>query len=425
MTRRRLIELSPLEEALLLWHEANAVWSFQFGVTAPRLDPERVRQAYNTALAHHPLGRCGIESDSRGRFQWIEDSDADIGEVEVVECPDEETLQQVFLEQIDRPMPLDQAPLARALIARCPTEDILSSQLNHVFVDGLGTLRLLRSVARAYRGEFDPPPAVDIATAHRALDPLPASDWAALTKQWTTRLELAATALTERSRLAPSGGAGVGAGSTIRSFPAAPLLEASRAHNASFGTYSMAAMHLTVERWNHAHDAACDHVGVTQAVNLRPDEWWDDTVANLAAMTSVLTKPSDRRDMTSALTVVRPQVESSQRKEKAREFVAAAKAARMVPFALRRQAFAAAARQQFDTCVLSNLRQVPDPPRFGDDHETVISATTAAMPGVGLTLGVYTAFDELRFLVIYRRETFDRDGANAFVDAFIETLRNG
>lgn len=409
----------------MLWHEANATWNFQLGVSAGRLDPARVRDAYNVALRHHPLTQCFVEPDARGRFQWIQDSDAEISEIEVVECDNEEAVQRLVLDQLERPLPLDAAPLVGAVIARCPNEDILSSHLNHVLADGLGTFRLLRSVARAYRGEFDPPPLADIATAHRALESPPPSSWSALTKQWTTRLDIAAAAVVRRSRLAPSGGDGVGANATVRGFPAAPLLQASRDHNASFGTYSMAAMHVTVQRWNTAHGAPCESVGVTQAVNLRPDEWWDDTVVNLAAMTSVITSPRDRRDLPTALETVRPQVESNQRKEHAREFVAAAAAARVVPFPLRRQAFAAVSRQQFDTCVLSNLRSVPDPPRFTDDHTPIISAATAAMPGVGLVLGVYSAYDELRFLVIYRREAFNQEGANAFVDAFLDTLLNG
>ncbi len=408
----------------MLWHEANDGWNFQVGVTAGRLDPERLERAFGDAMARHPLARCCVEGDVR--FHWASDERAAVGPIDVVECADEDAVQNVALAQLDQPIDLRQAPLIRAVIARTADFDVLSTGFSHVLADGFGSLRFLRSVARAYRGEHDPAPAVDIASAHAALVDSRAADWSELTQKWTTRLELAADAATRRSPLAPSGGRpGAGAGATTRAIPAAPALDASRRHAGSFGTYAMAALHVTVDRWNAAHGEACEHVGVSQAVNLRPPEWWDDVVVSLAAMTSVLSGPGDRIDVATAIAHIGPNLDIEKQRARARALVATSAAGRAVPFALRRQALTAVARQQFDTCMLSNLRSVPDPPRFSDDVQPVISVTTAAMPSLPVGIAMYTAYDELRFMVMYRRECFDEAGVNAFMDAYAETLSCG
>ena len=321
MTDDRVAELSPLEEALLLWHEVNGGWRFELGVSAPRLDAERLRAAYDTALRHHQLAQCSVQADERGGFHWVHEPGATVGRIDVVECADAAALRRLVLAQIATPMALDHAPLVRGVIARCGDRDVLSAGFSHVLADGLGGFRFLRSVARAYRGEPDPSPAVDIAAAHAALASPPSSNWSALTDKWTTRLELAATAVTARSPLARSGGRpGAGAGSTTRSVPMGPLSAAAGRYAGSFGTYAMAALHVTIERWNRAHGVACDAVGVSQAVNLRPAEWHDDVVASLAAITSLLSRPGDRVDVATAMARLGPKLTLEAQRERARAF---------------------------------------------------------------------------------------------------------
>jgi NRPS condensation-like uncharacterized protein len=426
VTDHRVARLSPLEEALLLWHEVNGGWRFELGVSAPTLDPQRLEAAFDSALAHHQLARCAVHADERGGFHWVHDPDATIGPIEVVECADDAARQRVVLAQIATPMALDEAPLVRAVIARCGDRDVLSAGFSHVLADGLGGFRFLRSVARAYRGEPDPAPVVDIAAAHAALASAPSSNWSGLAQKWTTRLDLAATAVTARSPLASSGGrVGAGAGATTRSVPMAALGAAAHRHAGSFGAHAMAALHVTIQRWNRAHNAVCDHVGVSQAVNLRPADWHDDVVASMAAITSVLSRPVDRVDVETAMARLGPQLTAEVQRARAREFVAASAAGRLVPYALRRRALAAVPREQFDTCMLSNFGAVADPPSFTDDSHHAISVTTAAMPLLPVGIAIYTAFAQVHLMVMYRGEYFDENGVNAFVDEYVEALSRG
>lgn len=423
MGRRRLIRLSPIEETLLLWQEAAVPWNAQVALGAPHIDAERARRAYNAAIARHPLAGCSIECDDRGGYSWIHDNAADVGEIETIECADEASLQRVRLDLLERPVAMDAAPLIRPVVARCPTQDILISCISHVMTDGLGVLRLMRSVGRAYRREPDPAPAVDIAVAHLALAPEPSTSWAGLNDRWTQRLRVASTQVRARSRLASSGASSEGGfGLVIRAVDAEEITRVRRTYATWFDAYAMAALHVAIQEWNQNHDAPCELVGVTQGVNLRPHEWWDDVVVNLAAFASVVTEPSDRRDIGVALAKVVPQLDPDLRLQQAREMASAARAARLLPAATRRRGLAALPANQFDTCAISNLGVLSDPPRLVDDAQSLSWIVTPAMPAAGLTIGTTVVGDELQFNACYRRERFDEAGASAFMDAFIATL---
>ena len=290
MVSQRPLDLSAIEEAILIWQEGSIPWNSQVDVSAPRLDPDRVRAAYNIALAHHRLAGSSIRRNAVGRLQWVRDDSPDIGEIGVVECADDDDLDRLRMEQLDAPLAMDAAPLVRTVIARRPGDDVLVSCVSHVMCDGMSVFRLARSVGRAYRGAHDPSPPVDIPTAHRVLSPAPPRSLPDLARRWATRLELAGAVMTDRARLAPDGGSdSSGFGLVVRRVPAADIAAARRRRGGSFDAYAMAALHVAVERWNRDHGAACDRVGISQGVNLRPDEWSDDVVVNLAAFASVVT----------------------------------------------------------------------------------------------------------------------------------------
>jgi NRPS condensation-like uncharacterized protein len=424
--RRRLISLSPIEESILLWQDAAVPWNTQVALSAPRIDTDRVRAAFGAAMARHPLATCAVERDERACLHWVHDDAADIGTIEVIDCPDEASLQQVRVEQLDRALPMDVAPLMRAVIARGPSEDILIVCVSHVMSDGLGLVRLMRSVARAYRNEPDPSPAVDIATAHRALAPEPPTSWSALTDRWTQRLRVASVQVKRRSRLADSGGSAQGGfGLITRSIDAADITAARRRFGVAFDEYAMAALHVTIARWNRDHGAACDVVGVTQGVNLRADEWWNDVVVNLAAFASVMTDAADRTDIAAALTRVRPQLDPSLRVTHAREVASAARAMRVLPADVRVKALATLPADQFDTCTISNVGPLADPPRLADGEHSMRWIATPAMPVAGVTIATAMVDEQLQLDVCFRKERLDDDGAGRFVDAFIATLAAG
>jgi NRPS condensation-like uncharacterized protein len=236
-------------------------------------------------------------------------------------------------------------------------------------------------------------------------------------------LQVASDQVKDRSRLADSGGSAAGGfGLVNRSVDARDVTSIRRRYGASFDEYAMASLHMAVARWNRDHDAPCDVVGVTQGVNLREDDWWDDVVVNLAAFTSVLSRPPDRETIGSALACVRLQLDPAVRVAHARQMAAAARAVRVMPADLRAEALRTLPDARFDTCTISNLGPLADAPRLSDHGESLAWIVTPAMPVAGLTIATYVLDDELRFDVCFRRERFDLAAAEDFVDAFIATL---
>ncbi len=232
--------------------------------------------------------------------------------------------------------------------------------------------------------------------------------------------------MAERSRVASVGRSdGGGFGLVVRRVEVGSIARARRDRAGSFDAYAMAALQTSIEQWNRTHGAPCERVGVSQGVNLRPAAWPDDVVVNLAAFTSVVTEPADRTDLDTALAAVIPQLDHDRRVEQAREIAGVARAARLVPEAVRRTAVAAASPGQFDTCVISNVGVIADVPRFADDHQPTVWVSTPAMPEVGFAIALFTIGDQLQLNVRYRREQFDASGAAAFVDGFLATLTRG
>jgi NRPS condensation-like uncharacterized protein len=422
VARRRLTDLSALDESLLVWQRLGVPWNGQIALAARAIDAARARAAIDAALAHHPLARCAIVDDRRGRPYWAYDDTAGVGAVDVVACADDDAVERLRIAQIEAPLPIGDAPLVRAVVARGAAEDLLIVTVSHVMTDGLGLLRFMRSVGRAYRDEADPPPAVDPVTAQSALAPAPATSLTALAGEWSRRLRVAAVHVPRRSRLAASDPADAGFGFVIAATSRSAVAAARHNHNASFDAYAMAALHVAIAEWNAARGAACERVGVSQGVNLRPEAWWDDCVLNLAAFATVVTDPCDRADIAHALAVVAPQLEDGTRREHAREMVAAARAARAVPLAARAEVLAALPVDQFDTCAISNCGVLDDPPRLDDHARPVAWIITPAMPQSGPTIVVDAIGDSLHFSVCYRRELLTPADARAFVDGFVGAL---
>ena len=405
-----------MDESLLVWQSLGVPWNAQIALAARAIDASRARDAIDVALAVHPLTRCAVDGG------WVYDDRASIGTVDVVACANAHDVDQVRIAQISAPLPMDRAPLARAVVARGADEDLLVFTMSHVVTDGLGLLRFMRSVGRAYRGEPDPPPAVDPATAQAALAPPPPTSLTGLAQEWSQRLRVAAAQVPRRSRLAPSASADSGFGIVVADASREAVDAARRKHDATFDAYAMAVLHVAIADWNAQRGAPCARVGVSQGVNLRPQPWWDDCVLNLAAFASVFTDAPDRVDVARALDVVAPQLAADVRRAHAREMVAAARAARAIPLATRAQVLAAIPPEQFDTCAISNCGVLADPPHLDDHARPVAWIITPAMPQSGLTIAVDVIADSLHFSVCYRRELFSPEDARTFVDGFVGAL---
>ena len=97
----------------------------------------------------------------------------EIDPLEEIECDGEAQIDAARATLMSRPWNLDRPPLFRCILAHHPVGDRLILNLAHVAGDGIGMSRLVQSIQRAYAGEADPQPNVDLVVV-RDLECLPA-----------------------------------------------------------------------------------------------------------------------------------------------------------------------------------------------------------------------------------------------------------
>ncbi len=124
------------------------------------VDVQRLRGAVVRALASHPLARARrTRGRRRRRLMWEVPLEPDLDPVRVLDCPDDGSLAQARARLQSLALPLAASPPLRVWLARHPHGDSIMLNVHHAASDGVGALRLLRSMAQAYVGRPDPAPA--------------------------------------------------------------------------------------------------------------------------------------------------------------------------------------------------------------------------------------------------------------------------
>lgn len=156
--------------------------------------------------------------------------------------------------------------------------------MNHAAADGIGSLRVLCSIARAYAGQADPVPDVDPLTPR---DPaaafFPGGGFGGPVRRGLALLRELHEAAGKWTRVAPEGGEDrPGYGFHRVALTAEQTAAFVGGHPAGVTVHDLllAALHLTVEEWNAEHRVSAGRIGVMMPVNLRPRAWWHEVVGN-------------------------------------------------------------------------------------------------------------------------------------------------
>lgn len=126
-------------------------------------DERLLVDAVREAAARHPVARARL-ADSREtdvRYSWEIADELESVPLELVDCDDDDALEAARRRALGRVPALDTAPPFALTLARGGDGDSLILNLHHAAGDGIGALRLMGSILRAYAGEDDPIPGVD------------------------------------------------------------------------------------------------------------------------------------------------------------------------------------------------------------------------------------------------------------------------
>ena len=432
------LPLTMLDEALLLLQETRAAWNVQFEVGADQhLDEARLRQAVLACCRRHPLARARLAPSPRGEtsYRWDFADEVDRDPLQVVDCPDSAALGRLRAELYTPPIALDTTPGFRIALARRPGGDLVLLSASHMVADGVGSLRLMQTIVRTYRGEPDPPDPLPLREArdlHALLAPQTRSE------KWARQMEglrRVREALDPPSRIAVVGGTDRGGfGFVFRTLEIGEtttpgLLQ--RAAGTTINDVLVAALHLTVQSWNALHNLPTDRIGIQIPINIRPASWLWDVVSNFTSMFSVSTAPDDRVDLATATAVVAKQNDTVRRHNRSYGLYDLLEDVRKAPLAVKRavpRLLNLVGDRFVDTAMLSNLGRIPDPPTFPTKPGSgppELWFSPPCDPTCRVCLGVATSGARLALVVRYRYEQFDADAAEGFTDLLITKMGSG
>jgi NRPS condensation-like uncharacterized protein len=352
----------------------------------------------------------------------------------VVDCPDAAALDRLRAQLYTPPIALEVSPGLRVALARRPGGDLVLLSASHIVADGVGVVRLMQSITRAYRGEPDPPDPLPLGQARDLgsfLAPKSRSErWA----RWGEGPRRFREALDAPSRIAVVGG-------TERDdfgfvFRALDLGEATtpglmrRPPGTTVNDVLLAALHLTVHDWNFKHGVPTSRIGVMMPINVRPaDRSWD-VVSNLTSNVTVSTAPDDRVDLATATAAVARQTYQMRRQDRAYGLHDLLEVIQKVPLPVKRAVsrLSPLTGDRFvDTAMLSNLGRIPEPPTFAASPDSGPPELWFSPPcdrSCSVAIGVATVGQRLSLVARYRRDQFDAVAAEEFTDLLIAQVES-
>jgi hypothetical protein len=396
------------DEACLLDPRTSA-WSLQLEArVAGSLDEQRLRAAVGAVI--------GPRATQRECLQ-------------VIDCEDDGDLHAARARLHHIGVPITAFPPLRAYLARHPAGDVLMLNLNHAATDGFGAMRVLSRIARAYADRGKPEAPLDFLACHD----LPVRPAAALQSP-VTRTGKAATARL-RDLLAPhapltadepADAPGYGflhVGLTPEQTQYVSGVGREREH----GNILLAALHLAIGDWNREHGRPGRRIGVLVPVNLRPDEWREDTIGNFTVNTRLSTSPRNRAGVAAAQRAVTTRAMRNKRTRTGIALIAALARAGMLALWARQSRVVLEPltdNAQVDAAMLCDLERPDEVPSFGPDAGDIVElwfSIPARSPRI-LCIGTVTVAGRLHLTFRYPHRLFGPEAARRFVDCYITRL---
>lgn len=394
--------LNPVDELCFHLDTERHPWTIELEIRAPGpIDEARLRASVRAAARAHPLARARLRPYrvTDRQYAWEIGADIHTDPVWMLAAADDAAMARLRADVLSAGVPLDDPPPFRVWLVRRPGGDSLLLAVNHVASDGMGALRLLRSIVRAYAGDADPIDPID-PVAHRDVvacaGPTGAVERVTRLAGYGASLRHATGRL---SRIAVDGGEATAGGYRFGHVrvPAEDLrgLDAKRFTDATINDLLLAALHLAIDDWNADHLTATDRVSVMMPVNLRPQDRWTDTVGNLSLMVSINTKPGDRAEAASLLDAVARQTSRAKRNGTAAVLLEVLGRSGSLP-AIAKQVLPMLSPltgdRLIDTAVLSNLGRLDEcfdfGPGFGPEAGSGLATEVWFSPPARMPLGV-------------------------------------
>lgn len=433
---RPTARLNLLDELYLHLDRPEEPWSVHLEIEVEgRLDDDGVREAVATAADRHPIARAQLKS-SRGtdvRYWWEIHETLDDLPVDVVQTTTDDEREQARREHLNHVPDLDSpGPFAVRLVHH-PDGDSLVLNVHHAAGDGLGALRLMGSIVRAYAGDDDPIPDVDPLAVRDIRDIVGPTSITDRIGRAVETVKYLARGVAKPTRIAPDDGDDEpGYGFLTQTFEAHDLekIGRHRRDGATINDVLLGALGVTIRRWNDDHDASTGVTYLMMPVNLRPKEWRFDVVANYASYVSVRLDAGELHSLEDAVTAAAARTREIKEQNLAGLIVDLVEFPTVLPTGIKQrlqELIPLTGDFVVDTAVLSNLGKLQAVPSLGDEAGDV-TAVWFSPPGrmpLGASLGVATLNDRLHVTLRYRHALLDAAAAERFGALFRAVLLSG
>jgi NRPS condensation-like uncharacterized protein len=430
--RRDELDFNIIDEAIHHLDTEDEPWTVHVEARVPgSLDEQKLRCAVASAMRVHPMARA-LQRTWRSWhtvYRWQIVDAPTIDPVSARDCASDEELAAVRATFQSTRVPIFEAPPFRVLLARHPGGDYVMLNVNHAACDGVGSLRLLRSIALAYSDLEDP--ARELGPGVRDL--ARASAPATLRQRWDRQL-LLNRALREAiasppSRIAVDGGeasAGFGFVGRVADEALTRAVARGKVAGGTVNDLLLGVLHVAIDGWNGAHGQASERIGTMMPVNVRPPDQWGETVANITYFVSVSTRASERGAPEAAVAAIARQTAEVKERGTAaalREILFASPALLLEVKRRMPALLSFGGNRVVDTAVLSNVGRVREPIPFGvlGPASELWFSPPCRMP-LGLGMGVATYEGRMFFMFRYRRAQWSAAAAARFADAYVDLL---
>lgn len=419
------------DEAILHLESASDPWNIQVEIGDPqRIDPAQLEAAVHTACMAHPIARSRLVlAEARDMFDYWEVVDDLVPmPIPVVDCPDDTTLVRLRTDFYSPPFPAHEAPQFRVQVARRPHGDLVQINAAHPALDGIGILRLLRSITDAYRGKPEPPSPVSLQEARdlkRQLRPKSFRELAGRALEGGRKLKDAAI---PPARVAPdSTDNRTGSGFAHRTIEAGQFAElnARRPEGTTVNDMLIGAVGIAIEKWNRQHNDDANKIMSFMPVNLRPPAWSTDVVSNMFSYVSVSTMRRNRTDLASAAKAVAKQTAPIRRAARAGGTQDLLRLISPLPLGVKRRMpnlLRLTGNRFVDTAVVSNLGRPKELASFFGDQPGEFYFTPPYWSAAAVSVGVITVGGTMHLGLRHRLSTLDLAAGNRLADLLVATL---
>jgi hypothetical protein len=323
--------------------------------------------------------------------------------------------------------PLTVPPPFRVVLAHHPGGDVLMLNLNHAAVDGFGAARVLERLARAYAGTAGPQDALDfLACADLPVQPAPPSS-ARLVRLGRKALERFRDALSQPPRLADDEADDrPGYGFHLHGLSAQGTRDVTGGGGVGRDAL-VAALHLTIARWNSRHEMPGRRIGVLVPVDLRPAELPEHVVANLSVNTRLSTTPRERATPRTALRAITWHSERDEATRTGISLIAALQRAGMLTLWAKQSIIVLQPlmnNHRADAAMLCDLGSFPAAPSFSGDAGEVreLWFSPPSRSPRCLCVGTVTLEGRLYLTFRYPHAVFGPNAVRRFADLYLSQL---